>query len=168
MNKLTEIVIPYMEYLRNYFTQLSVRDQRVLMVLSPFLVIMFVYFLIGHPLVNWSTKQRADYVYEKETHALMVGKQDQARAGVSASKQSVPTKNAASVIASSGKRIGLDFARVQPAKQGVSVWINETPYQTLLDWLIQLHEQEHMQIRQIRIDRTEQGGVVKVFMRLSY
>ncbi|MCK5893031.1 MAG: type II secretion system protein M [Endozoicomonadaceae bacterium] len=168
MNKLTETITPYLEYSRNYFKQLSVRDQRALIVLSPFLVIIFAYFLIGQPLVNWSTRQRVDYVYEKETHALMVAKQDQARAGVSVSKSPVSTKNAVSVIGSSSRRIGLNLARVQPTKQGVSVWIDAAPYQKLLDWLIQLHEQEHMQIHQIRIDRTEQSGVVKVVMRLSY
>ncbi|GAA4647966.1 hypothetical protein GCM10023116_02280 [Kistimonas scapharcae] len=168
MGKLVDALAPYLDRARDYYAQLSSRDQRALLVLSIFFAVMLVYFAVWHPIASWSAKQRADYVYEKETHALMVANQGKARSVVTASSQSAPTKDAASVIASSGKRSGLTLTRVQPARQGVSVWIDEVPYQKLLGWLIYLNEKEHLQIRQIRIDRTEQDGVVKVFMRLSY
>ena len=168
MGKLTDVLAPYLERLRDYYSQLSSRDQRALLALSIFFTVLFVYFAIWHPIASWSTKQRDDYLYEKETQALMVANQARARSVVTTSSQSAPTKDAASVIASSGKRSGLTLTRVQPARQGVSVWIDEVPYQKLLGWLIYLNEKEHLQIRQIRIDRTEQDGVVKVFMRLSY
>lgn len=168
MEKLKERVTLYLDRMQDYFAQLSVRDQRILMVFLPFLVTLIVYFLIWNPVVSWSGKQRADYLYEKETYALMLEKQDQARAVVSASKQSGPTKDAAAVIASSGKRIGLNLTRIQPARQGVSVWIDEAAYQKLWAWLSLLNEQEHMHIREIHLSRTERTGVVKVFMRLSY
>lgn len=169
MSKLAGALAPYLERWRDYYSQLSGGDQRALVILSIVLAVLLVYVAIWHPVVNWSTRQRNDYLYEKETQALMVANQARARLVVMSSSQSGSTKDAASVIASSSKRSGLALTRVQPARQGgVSIWIDEVSYQRLLGWLIYLHEKEHLQVHQIHIDRAEHEGIVKVSMRLSY
>ncbi|CAM3635068.1 type II secretion system protein GspM [Parendozoicomonas haliclonae] len=166
MSVIMDKLSPYLDQARDRFEQLPVKDQRALSALTIFLVIVVFWYLIWVPLDQWADREHDQLVTERETQEFLAKNYQRAKEIVK-SRSSGPKKDAASVIASSGRAAGLELARVQPARQGVSVWLDEAPYQKLLGWLVQLHNREGLDVRQIRIEKTDQPGVVKAFLRLS-
>ncbi|MCL6271149.1 type II secretion system protein M [Sansalvadorimonas sp. 2012CJ34-2] len=162
MNRLS----PYLDMARQRFDQLAEKDQKALMALAAFLVIVMFWLLIWRPLDQWADREYDELVLERETQEFIAANYERTRSLVK-NQSAAPKKDAAAVIASSGRKAGLELARVQPARQGVSIWIDEAPYQKLLGWLIELHNKENLEVRQIRVERTDQDGMVKAFLRLS-
>ena len=166
MNAFTSKLASVIDQARERFQQLPQKDQRALMVLSGFIIIVLFWFLVWKPLEDWADREHAELTLERETQEFLAANYERTR-GVIKSQTSGPKKDAAIAISSSGKRAGLELTRVQPARQGVSVWLDVAPYQKLLSWLVQLHNREGLEVRQIRVERTDQAGMVKVFLRLA-
>ena len=166
MNSVMNRLTPYIDRGRERFDQLPQKDQRALVALSAFMIVVLFWFLLWKPLDEWADSEHAELVLERDTQTFLNANYERARE-IAKSQNAGPKKEAASVVASSGRKAGLELARVQPARQGVSVWLDEAPYQRLLTWLVQLHNKEGLEVRQIRIERTEQEGRVKVFLRLA-
>lgn len=166
MSILTSKLTPIIDQARERFQQMPQKDQRALLALSAFLVIVLFWFLVWKPLGEWADREYAELTLERETQAFLAANYERTREVIK-NQNSGPRKEAASAIANSGRKAGLELTRVQPARQGVSVWLDAAPYQKLLAWLVQLHNRESLEVRQIRVERTDQTGVVKVFLRLS-
>ncbi len=157
---------PVVENAQQKFDQLEVKDQRALLALTAFMIVVMFWLLIWRPLDHWAEREYEELVLERETQAFIAANYQRTKDLVK-SQSSGPKKDAAAVIASSGRKAGIELARVQPARQGVSVWIDEVPYQKLLAWVVELHNKEKLDVRQIRVERTDQEGMVKSFLRLS-
>ena len=164
--RITTGASPYLTPLVERFDRLTPKDQKALLVLSGFLCLLIVYLMLWQPLAHWSENQYSQLQYEQETQSLLV---DNTARIKSRNQKNLKrsSKDEATVIAALGRQSGLELSRVQPARQGVSVWIEEAPYQKVLNWLIQLNEQEQISVRQIQVDKSETLGMVKVFLRLS-
>ncbi|MTI14336.1 type II secretion system protein GspM [Sansalvadorimonas verongulae] len=166
MSVLTNKLTPVIDPVRERFQNMPQKDQRALMALSGFMVIVLFWFLVWKPLDDWADKEYAELTLERETQAFLAANYERTKVLIK-SQNTGPKKDAAAAISSSGKRAGLNLTRVQPARQGVSVWLDAAPYQKLLGWLVQLHNREGLEVRQIRVERTDQTGMVKVFLRLA-
>ncbi len=165
-DRLSRLFAPMIDRGRERFDQLSIKDQRAVTWLTVFMAVLLFWLMLWKPLDEWADTEYSALVMERETQEFLAANYQRAREIVQ-SQKSGPKKDAAAVISTSARQMGLELSRVQPARQGVSVWADALPYQRLLSWLVQLHNREGIEVRQIRIDRTDQEGMVKVFMRLS-
>ncbi len=165
-NIITKTLTPYIDQMRSRFDMMPTRNQQVLVALSLFLAVILFWFMVWKPVGEWEETAHKNMMMERETHAFLAANYSRAKALVKASS-SAPKKDPASVISSTGRKAGLDLTRVQPARQGVSVWLDEAPYQKLLAWLVNMQNKESLAVKQIRIEPTDEPGMVKVFLRLS-
>ncbi|WP_281647527.1 type II secretion system protein M [Parendozoicomonas sp. Alg238-R29] len=166
MNMLSNKLTPALDQARDRFQQMPQNDQRAIMALSVFMILVVFWFLIWKPLDDWADREYAELVLERETQSFLAANYNRASEAIK-NQSAGPKKDAAVVISNSGRKAGLELTRVQPARQGVSVWLDEAPYQKLLNWLVQLHNREGLEVRQIRVERTDQVGMVKAFLRLA-
>ena len=158
---------PVMDRIHAYLERLTVRERRVLMILVFFLAVVFLWLLVWRPVDQWSERAHEALVQERELQVFLAANYGRAK-DIAGRQRATHFKDAAAVVASTGRMAGLDLARVQPGRQGVvSVWIDSVPWNKLLPWLVQLHNRERLEVRQIRIERSDQKGIVKVFIRLS-
>lgn len=166
MIKITQLTQELKGRFEIWWERLSLRDQRTAIILGLSLVILLVYSAIMLPLSSWSkhAKEQAsrgyeDFLYMQNNLPLAKQLEGQQRAG-----QSLDPVN---IVSSSAKQAGIVFSRVQPVRQGVSVWIDEVSYQSLLTWLLQLNAKALLNVKQIRLEKAGEDGFVKVFLRLG-
>lgn len=166
MGKIAGLVNPYVERGRGEFERLAPKDQKAVLGLTAFLVAVGFWFLIWKPSQEWMTASRAGFEREQQTEQFLEDNYQRVLALTKGATGS-PKRDPASVVSTTGRTMGLQLTRVQPVNEGVSVWIDTAPYQKLLAWLIELSNKEKLNVKQIRLERTSQEGIVKVFMRLA-
>ncbi len=160
---------PLIIRLNERYDTLSDNDRHALQIMLAFAVAVFVYLFIWQPVSHWAQDQYQSYNHEVGTYGWIVDNADRFEAlRIRQEQASKKRKGIASVTSGTARQAGLNLARVQPDKGGVSVWMEEAPYQVLLGWLVSLHNQYQIDISQIRIDREDEDGLVKVYLHLTY
>ena len=147
------------------YQKLSSQDQRALQGLAIFLACFLLYLFLWAPLSQWSQQQRADFIQQKSVYSWV--QTHIAQVPTDHPRKTPDSQMLSPIIAQAAKESGITLTRVQPNDKHVSVWIDETPYQSLLPWLVNLETQQSLTIQQIRIDRLQQSGVVKAFIQFG-
>ena len=161
--------MPLVARLGEQYDRLSDNDQRALQAMLFFVAVVLLYMLVWKPVSHWSVEQYQAYSREVGTYGWITD--NAARFEALRKKQEQAgkkRKGIAAVTSASARQAGLSVARVQPDKGGVSVWVENVPYQVLLGWVVTLHNQYQIDVSQIRIDRAEEDGQVKAYLHLSY
>ncbi len=166
MGKIAEQFNPMIEQARTQFNGLSPKDQKAVVAFSVFVIGVLFWLIAWQPSQEWITTERDSFRREQTTSEFIAANYQQVKE-LTQETNGAPKQDAASVISKTGKLAGLQLTRVQPANQGVSVWIDAAPYQILLGWLVDLSNDQGLNVQQFRLERTASPGVVKVFMRLA-
>lgn len=169
MTKVTQLFDLVKSHATERWYNFSENEKKIVALLMVACVLSFIYFAIISPLFAWNktTKQLADLNHE----TLIFVKQNITRAQQlynMGTKNNGNKNNLVTFISSTGKKAGIVFSRVQPAKQDIALWINEVSYQQLINWILRLHEEAQVNIKQTRIEKTDNVGMVKVYLRLGY
>ena len=149
--------------------RLSGREKRITALLIAVCAVLFIYFAVISPLFAWKTKNKTEMQLNHES--LVFVQNNISRAQQAQAASATGNKNPGqliTLISSSAKRAGITFSRIQPAKQDIALWINDVSYQQLINWILPLYNQFQINVKQTRIEKTEDEGVVKVFLRLGY
>ncbi len=154
------------EYFGQQWEKLSQRDRRMTVILGVCAILLMTWLVIIKPLTSWRDKERTiaknsyeDYIYLQKN--LPVAKRLDKTLRVS------DQVDPASVVSASGRKARIELSRVQPVRQGVSVWIDSVSYKSLITWLLKLHEENRLSLRQLKVDKADEEGMVKVFVRLG-
>ncbi|MCY4472194.1 MAG: type II secretion system protein M [Kistimonas sp.] len=165
--QLSTRIKPAQDRVQTYLERLTARERQVLVILFSFLSIVFLWYMVWLPVDRWSERAHDSLVQERELNDFLAANYGRAQEAVRRQRAAEP-KDAAAIVARTGRSAGLDLARVQPGRQGVvSIWIDSAPWSRLSAWLVQLHNREQLEVKQIRVERTDQEGIVKSFIRLS-
>ena len=165
MIKITQLSEEIKDQFNMRWEKLSSRDQRAALALLLVAVSLMIYLLVILPLSHWSHHAKAsaslgyeDFLYIQKKLPLAKQLEDQ--------KLSVRSSDPVGLVSSSGRQAGIVFSRVQPIRQGVSVWIDEVSYRRLLTWLLQL-QASTLNVKQVRLEKTTSEGFVKAFLSLG-
>ena len=154
------------EHAYSRWERLSRRDQYASMLLAVFASILLIYFGLIAPLNHWQHKKQHTAISGYQD--LYFVKENISGARVNEKKQQLNSNEIVSIVSQSGRQAGITFTRMQPVRNdGVSVWIDSVSFQRLLSWLLQLHNDNTLAIKQIRLERLAEEGTVKTFLRLS-
>ena len=150
----------------SWFLSLSERERKALLVLIVFAVVIVGYLMVWRPLNT--SMQEADASYEREYDTLSFVKRNIEWVAILQKKQGAGKANTNLVgrISHSASRSSVVLTKIQPIKGGAVIWGDAVEYKKLLTWLLLLHNVENIEVQQIRINKGEQEGVVKVFSRL--
>jgi len=166
MIKINNLIDRFKEYVSNQWGSLSTRDKRIVAALIVFLIICTMYIGVIRPLSNWN--ERLKIAAQRGYDDLLFTQTNLSIAKELATHQrSSQGLDPATIISNSARNAGIVFSRMQPIKQGVTLWIDEVSYQRLLTWLLQLYFNDHFNIKQIRLEKIETEGMVKTFVRLG-
>ena len=161
---LSESLSKARQLLEDHLQTLSRRDRRALHMLSLFLLVSFCYWLFWQPLSSWSQMQKQDYRYQKTVHHWLDQQINQLPTVSPAPQSQQPLS---STLSQSAQVSGLTLNRIQPNQHGASVWLEEINFEDFLPWLKHLELEQELTIRQIRIDRLQEEGLVKAFIQVS-
>ena len=151
--------------LTSRYNALQVRDQRALLVMVCSLTILSVYLFIWKPVNDWSVRQEQDYSQQLKDYQWI---QSNAPAStVTEDVKSEPAQPVTTLVGAAARDSGVRISRVQPNKSGLSVWVDESPYQNFLKWLVILETTHGLQLSQVRISQQQQPGLVQGYLQIT-
>lgn len=145
---------------RRRFDAMERRDQKALLGLILFFLLLFLYFGVWSPASSFAESRQADRDQQLALVQFMRSSESAARA-VGAGSAPAPTGQALlSQISRTAQKFNISPNRLQPEGiDGVSVWFDGVAFNDLIRWL-EAEAKEGIAVRQISIDRHAESGLV--------
>jgi general secretion pathway protein M len=150
-----------------WYGALEANERTLVAGVAAFLGLAILYFAIWSPVADWS--HRADARYQRQTAVLewMQQKEKEARAAGQRSEGTPESGSLLTVVANSAARSGVQLLRYQPeGSGGVSVVLQNQPFNTVIAWLSDLEQRDHVAVKQISIDDQTEPGMVNARINL--
>ena len=154
--------------MKDWFAQLSQRDQMSLMVLAVVLALYLLYMLVWSPLDN----RRDDLALQNTAIAESRVRVDAMVSEVLQLRQSGAKpgakRNLTSVINASTSRLQLPVIRLQPNSRGeIQVRVENANFDDVLKWLYEMEYKEGLLVREVSLVQTGSVGRVNVTVRIA-
>ena len=151
-----------MEKLKNIYTQLSAREQRLVLVSAAFVIFAIFYWGIWSPL-NTSLERSQNSL--KKQQELLVWVQQNANRAIqlrsSAGNKGAFSGSLPQAVNQSANRMKIAISRMQPQGDELQVWIDQAPFNDVLSWLQSL-EKTGVTILDVDIAEADAPGLVKI------
>jgi len=151
-----------MEKLKNIYTQLSAREQRLVLVSAAFVIFAIFYWGIWSPL-NTSLERSQNSL--KKQQELLVWVQQNANRAIqlrsSAGNKGAFNGSLPQTVNQSANRMKIAISRMQPQGDELQVWIDQAPFNDVLSWLQSL-EKTGVTILDVDIAEADAPGLVKI------
>jgi general secretion pathway protein M len=143
-----------------WWSQLAQREQRLLLICAPVLVLGLFYWIIWQPLhqARQQNNQALQLVQQQLAELrqakpiLLQAGNDQQRTGGSL----------AQIVSNSARAFNIRVSRMQPQGEQLQLVLEDIAYEQLLPWLHQLHYQNGVRLVQIDLAATDKSGMVRV------
>ncbi|ASJ98317.1 MULTISPECIES: type II secretion system protein M [Shewanella] len=151
-----------MDNIKTWWNGLVLREQQLVAACALVLVLGILYWGIWTPISQAEadaernlTAQESTLNYVKQTANKIIGlKQAGGQKGFSGSLSAVVTQSA--------KNYGLEITRMQPQGNKIQIWMDEVPFDSLLDYLSDLVQQKGLSLESIDLAEGETQGFVNV------
>jgi general secretion pathway protein M len=150
-----------------WFGSLEKNERMMVTLLMGFLGVTLLYLAVWRPLSEWS--DRADAAYQHQIALLdwMRLHESEARAAGQRSDATPESGSLLTLVANSAARTGIQLLRYQPeASGGVSVVLQNQPFNALISWIAELAQDDHVTVKQISIDGQNESGLVNARINL--
>lgn len=150
-----------MQQLRTWWQKLNDRERQLLTVAAPVAIIGGFYWLIWQP-INLAV-DNAERALKAEQVKLADIKRDANRyLSLKQSGGQVSASGSVSqIVTQSSKQYGLGIERMQPQGQKLQVWLTESSFDALVNWLAYL-SQQGIRVEAVDLSATDTAGKVEV------
>ena len=150
-----------------WYGALEANERSLVAGLAAFLVLVIVYLGIWSPLADWSHRADAQYQHQMAVLEWMHQKEKEARAAGQRNEGTPESGSLLTVVANSAARSGVQLLRYQPeGAGGVSVVLQNQPFNTLIAWLSDLEQRDQVTVKQISIDDQSEPGMINARINL--
>ena len=148
--------------MKTWWLGLNSREQRLIGSLGAVVIVFILYSVIWQPLTN--NIANTEKKVKRQQELLVWVKQEVSRFKASGqhNTNAKATGSLASIVNNAASRSGIAITRIQPQGEDLQVWIDNIAFNTLLEWLAQLSQQQGLAIKNIDLDATEVNGEVRV------
>lgn len=152
----------YIASFQSWWSSISVREQRMVIVCSLLLVVGIVYWGILQPISSRAELVQNRITSEKQLLSWVQNKADEISRLRAQGGQVVSSQPLNQIISSSASRFNIELIRVQPRGEMIQVWVQPLPFTTLIDWVAYLKEEQGVNVAFLDVDKAERAGVVEV------
>jgi len=146
------------------------KDRRALLLLTLFLAAIILIYAVLLPAHRYANEAAELHQQRAQILAWMQANEADAR-----NLQAQPTKNTnpsgqslLSLATQQAQSNNLSFKRFEPfGEGGLRVWLDDAPFNNLLQWLTQLQQQNGVLVKQVNINRATQTGRVSAKLELT-
>jgi general secretion pathway protein M len=162
-----------LEALKDWFSNLSLREQRLVGIGGTLLIVALVYFLLWQPVADRLQTLQQDVVAQRELYQWMqqsVPELKASRLSGYAAKSTLPG-TMLSVIDDSLKDNNLNKPLTEITKTNentVSLQFDNVSFDELITWLINFSHQQRITISQFTATPTQQTGMVKAELAIQF
>lgn len=150
-----------------WFVALEANERTLVTALAAFVAAALLYVIVWQPLADWSHRADAQYQHQMALLDWMRLKEKEARAAGQRNEGAPESGSLLTLVANSAARSGVQLLRYQPeGSGGVSVVLQNQPFNTLITWLADLEQRDHVTVKQISIDEQSEPGLVNARINL--
>jgi general secretion pathway protein M len=143
-----------------WFAHLEPNERTMVTGLFLFLCVVVLYLGIWRPLSDWSSNADAQYRRQLAVVDWMKLHEKEARVAGQRADGARESGSLLTTVANSAAHAGIQLPRYQPEVGGVSVVLQNQPFNTLIAWIADLEQQSHVSVKQISIDSQGESGLV--------
>ena len=151
-----------MEKLKQYYTQLNDREQRLVLISAVLLVFAVFYWGLWSPLNQSVAKGQANLSNQQ---ALLLWVKQSANRALQLQGSAKPAAKFSGSLAQevnqSAARLNIAISRMQPQAEELQVWVDQAPFNDVLSWLQGL-ENKGIVILDFDITETNAAGQIKI------
>jgi len=144
-----------------WFATLEANERTMVIGLIAFLAVVILYIGIWRPLDEWSSNADAQYRRQLAVVDWMKLHEKEARDKGQRADGARESGSLLTTVANSAAHAGIQLLRYQPeGSGGVSVVLQNQPFNALIGWIAQLEQDSHVSVKQISIDSQNESGLV--------
>lgn len=146
-----------------WYREQSSRDQRMLLLLGGFLLLVSVWLLVRVPVERDLEQAERRYEAARSDHLWILEHREEAARAAGRSGSGQQTGQALlSTVAGSARRSGLTLNRFQPeGDDALAVSLDEVVFSDMLGWLETLEAEEGIRVRQASLSAADRAGRVR-------
>jgi len=148
--------------LQNWWSQISAREQRLVVVCAVLLVLGTLYWGVIQPVSQRAENAQLRIQSEKQLLSWVQDKADEIASLRGQNGQVISNTPMNQAISSTAGRFGVELIRVQPRDEQLQVWITPLPFNRLVEWMSFLQDTHGISVTFLDIDKGDQNGVVEV------
>ncbi|WP_286264534.1 type II secretion system protein M [Thalassotalea atypica] len=148
--------------MKQWWTQLAEKEQRLLMLMSVFVVCFLFYHLLWQPVNEGLDKESKKLARHQALLSYVEQHTSQYQAALRSGGNSKATGSLSSIVNRVAKAHQINISRVQPQGDDIQVWIEQVAFNQLLLWLADLTEKNGLQVKTIDISEGNAEGAVNI------
>lgn len=151
-----------MDNLRQWWQGLAQREQQLVGSCAVFVVIGILYWGIWTPIAD--AQENAERNYKAQQSTLNYVKQTANKiAGLKQSGSKPKARGSlSSIVNTTAGRYDLEITRMQPQGNNIQLWMDEVPFDSLLDYLYELVDKNGLTLESVDLAESDRVGFVKV------
>lgn len=142
--------------------QLNEREQKLVIAMSAAVLIFILYSLIWQPLNENIKKTQAKVERQEQLLTWVKEKTALYKQAVLSGQHRNQGGSLSSIVNRTANQSSIVIARMQPQGEDLQVWIDEVPFNTLLNWLGSLASDNGISIKAVDLANSDTPGVVRV------
>jgi general secretion pathway protein M len=152
--------------MKEKWQQLSSRERRLVLIMASVLIASVFYFGLWQPLQDGTETTRMRVKAQQIQLQQMLSQAAEVKQLLTSKRGSASVKSSSSLLVvieqtAQQKQIKSHLNKVQPeGSNGVRVWIDNAPFDTLVDWLALLAKKSGVYVGEISIERQKDPGRV--------
>lgn len=152
--------------MKEKWQQLSSRERRLVVIMAAVLLASLFYFGLWQPLQEGIEQKRLRVRAQQATLQQMRVQAAEVKRLQAGTRGAARVRNSSSLLvvierSAQQKRLKQHLHKVQPeGTSGVRVWIDNAPFDTLVEWLALLASQNGVQVSEISVERQKDPGRV--------
>lgn len=147
--------------MKQWWQNLQTREQQLVLILVPFVLIFFFYQLIWSPLNEGIVKADKKLSRQQELAAWVSAETARLKASLSGQAKGW-TGSLSSAINRSARQRNITISRVQPQSNDVQVWIDNIEFNRLLEWFSVLANEQGIYVKSVDLSQGNSPGEVVV------
>lgn len=158
------------EQIKEWWENLSEREQQLTFVTLLVVFIAMIYFLIWQPVATNLAESQQKLQSSQQTLQWVESNANKlVAAGVGNNKTTARKQNLSQLISSTAKRNQIVISRIQNRNGSVDIWINQVEFNQFLKWITALQNQYQVQVNSADLNQDKTQGMVKINrLSLSY
>lgn len=149
-----------MKPVTDWYYRLSVQDRKALVYLCTFLALVLVYLLCWKPSLAYKASAERAYTNSADLFNWVQENAPRARSLDSSAAGGANDASLLSVVGSTSRNHGIGLRRYEPnSNNGMRIWLENIPFNTLIVWLDDLSQNHNISIIQLTVDKRNSGYV---------
>ncbi len=151
-----------MNALLEWYESQPEREQKLIQILAPVIVVLMLIFAVILPLENLVNKKQNEVERTREAVILLLQQQPQ---GQTSNKKQVTSLT--NIVTNTSRQMGFKLDRFEEKKDGeINLWFDRIGFDKMVAWLARLENEYGITASYVSVSQTSDQGVVRANLRL--